>query len=80
VGLLPYQDVSQSERRLSFQLQEGQHLNFALPVDWIVHVALRPVRYTEPSPGATPPEWVQPSTTLRSLKGLLAPVKPGSHD
>src|SRR5207253_8563960 len=42
-----------------FQLQEGQHLNFALPVDWIVHVALRPVRYTEPSPGATPPEWVQ---------------------
>jgi S1-C subfamily serine protease len=63
-----------------FQLQEGQHLNFALPVDWIVNVALRPVRYTEPSPGPTLSDWIQRSITLRTHKNLLAPVKPGSHD
>ena len=63
-----------------FQLQEGQHLNFALPVDWIVHVAQRPIRHTEPSPGIVVPDWVQRSIALRTPKGLLAPVKPGSND
>ena len=63
-----------------FQLQEGQHLNFALPVDWIVNVALRPVRHTAPSSGAILPDWVQRSTALRTPKNILAPVKPSSND
>ena len=63
-----------------FQLQEGQHLNFALPVDWIVNVAMRPVRHTAPPAGAILPDWVQRSTALRTPKNLLAPVKPGSND
>ncbi len=63
-----------------FQLQEGQHLNFALPVDWIVKVALRPVRHTEPSPGPTLSDWMQRSITLRTTKNLLAPANPGSND
>ena len=65
-----------------FQLQEGQHLNFALPVDWIVNLALRPVQHMEtvPSPGAAPPDWVQRYTTLRTPKRFLGTVKPGSND
>jgi serine protease Do len=65
-----------------FQLQEGQHLNFALPVDWIMHVAQRPIKHREtvPSPGAALPDWVQHSTALRTPKSLLVPIKPGSND
>jgi hypothetical protein len=65
-----------------FQFQEGQHLNFALPVDWIANVAQRPVTHLEtvPSPGTTPPDWLQGSIAFRSFKGLPEPVKPGSHD
>ncbi len=65
-----------------FQLQEGQHLNFALPVDWIVNLALRPVQHMEtvPSPGAAPPDWLQRSTTLRTPKRFLGTAKPGSND
>jgi serine protease Do len=63
-----------------FQLQEGQQLNFALPVDWIVNVALRPVQHTEPSPGTALPDWMQRSITLRTPKSLLAPANPSSHD
>ena len=63
-----------------FQLQEGQQLNFALPVDWIVKVALRPVQHTEPSPGSTLSDWLQRTITLRTPKSLLAPARPGSYD
>jgi hypothetical protein len=57
-------------------------LNFALPVDWIVNLALRPVQHMEtvPSPGAAPPDWVQRYTTLRTPKRFLGTVKPGSND
>jgi hypothetical protein len=51
-----------------------------LPVDWIVHVALRHVQHTEPSSGAAPPDWVQRSIALRTPKSLLVPAKPGSND
>ena len=59
-----------------FQLQEGQQLNFALPVDWIMSVAQRPVKHMEtvPSPGAALPDWMQRSTALRTPKNLLGPV------
>jgi len=65
-----------------FQLQEGQHLNFALPVDWIVKVAMRPVRHIEtvPSPGIALPDLVLRSTALHAPKGWLEPVKVGSND
>ena len=65
-----------------FQLQEGQHLNFALPVDWIVNLAQRPIKHIEPvpSPGAAPPDWVQRSTALRTPKSLMAPLTPGSNN
>ena len=64
-----------------FQLQEGQHLNFALPVDWVVRVAHQPIRHMEPapSPGAAPPDWGQRSTALLFQRSLLAPFKPGSN-
>jgi S1-C subfamily serine protease len=65
---------------LCFQLQEGQQLNFALPVDWIMHVTMRPIRYTAPPSGVMLPDWVQRSTTLRTPRNLLEPVKPGSND
>jgi len=53
-----------------FQLQEGQHLNFALPVDWVVNVAMRPVQYRETGslPQIILPNWVQRSTALRTPK------------
>jgi serine protease Do len=62
-----------------FQLQEGQHLNFALPVDWITNVAQRPISHMEtaPSRGATPPDWVQLSTTLRIPRGWWGPMPDG---
>jgi serine protease Do len=63
-----------------FQLQEGQQLNFALPVDWIVHVAQRPVQHMEPSPGTALPGWMKHSITMRTPKSLLAPTNPGSND
>ena len=63
-----------------FQLQEGQQLNFALPVDWIMNITMRPVRHMAPPAGVMLPDWVQHSTALRTPKNLLAPVKPGSND
>jgi serine protease Do len=65
-----------------FQLQEGQHLNFALPVDWIVDVALRPIRYTEtePSPDTIPADWAQRATTSRTPREWLGLTKPGGHE
>ena len=64
-----------------FQLQEGQQLNFALPVDWIVQrcPAARPAYGDRPSPGAALPDWIQRSTALRTPKSLLGPVTPGSN-
>jgi serine protease Do len=65
-----------------FQLQEGQHLNFALPVDWVVRVAMRPIRHmeTEPSSGVATPDWAQRATAHRATRDLLGLVKPGSKN
>jgi hypothetical protein len=62
----------------SFQLQEGQQLNFALPVNWIMDVALqrRPAALL-PSPGPTPPDWEQRAATLRARQDWLGLVKLG---
>src|SRR5712691_574126 len=54
----------------AFQLVEGQRLNFALPVDWILDIAQGPTRKAEyvPSSGATPLDWEQRAAVLRTKK------------
>jgi S1-C subfamily serine protease len=65
-----------------FQLQEGQHLNFALPVDWIADVALQPVRYmeTRPSPDTVPADWAQRTIIPHPARKWLGLLRPGGHD
>jgi len=63
----------------SFQLQEGQQLNFALPVDWIVDVARQSTRQAGllPSPGAAAPHWDQRAAALHATKDWPGLVKLG---
>jgi S1-C subfamily serine protease len=63
-----------------FQLQEGQQLNFALPVDWIMHVTMRPIQHMAPPAGAMLPDWLQRAIVQRTPKILVGPVKSSSHD
>lgn len=65
-----------------FQFQEGQHLNFALPIDWITTVALQPIRYTEtaPSPDTVPADWAQRVTVAHPARKWLGLTRPGEHD
>jgi hypothetical protein len=54
----------------SFQVLEGQRLNFALPVDWILDAAQGPTRKAEyvPSSSATSLDWEQRAAILRTNK------------
>jgi S1-C subfamily serine protease len=65
-----------------FQLQEGQHLNFALPIDWIAEVALQPMRSmeTRPSPDTIPADWAQHPTTPHPARKWLGLTRPGGPD
>jgi S1-C subfamily serine protease len=65
-----------------FQLQEGQHLNFALPVDWIADIALQPIRYMEnrPSPDTIPADWAQRATISHPARKWLGLTRPDGHD
>jgi serine protease Do len=65
-----------------FQFQDGQHLNFALPVDWIADVALQPIRYmeTRPAPDTIPADWAQRATTPHPARKWLGLTRPGGRD
>ena len=63
----------------SFQVLEGERLNFALPVDWILDIAQGASRKAEyvPSSGATLLDWEQRATVLRTKKDWPGLVRLG---
>jgi len=65
----------------AFQLVEGQRLNFALPVDWVLDIAQGPTRKAEyvPSSGATPLDWEQRAAVLRTKKDWPGLVRLGQQ-
>lgn len=65
-----------------FQVQDGQHLNFALPVDWIADISMQPVRSmeTRPSPDTIPADWTQRPITPHPAGRWLGLTKPGGRD
>lgn len=65
----------------SFQLQEGQQLNFALPVDWIFEVTRQPAGKAGhvPAPDTTSPEVEQRAAALRAKKDWAGLVKLGQQ-
>jgi hypothetical protein len=65
----------------SFQLHEGQQLNFALPVDWIVDVTQQPAGKAQhvPAPDTTAPEVEQRAAALRANKDWAGLVTLGQQ-